>query len=163
MKKKQIILNKEEITNKINRIAFSIIEDYHSEKSITLIGFDNNGYIIAEKIKQIITDKNNIKTSIHRIKKDKKNHFTITPPLKSDNMKNVFLVDDVLKSGRTIIYGIKEILTHNIDNLKTIILVNRNHNQFPIGVDYVGLNLSTTLKNHITVIMNKDEEIAYLT
>ena len=163
MNKKQIILNKEEITNKINRIAFSIIEDYHSEKSITLIGFDNNGYIIAEKIKQIITDKNNIKTSIHRIKKDKKNHFTITPPLKSDNMKNVFLVDDVLKSGRTIIYGIKEILTHNIDNLKTIILVNRNHNQFPIGVDYVGLNLSTTLKNHITVIMNKDEEIAYLT
>ena len=163
MNKKQIILNQEEITNKINRIAFSIIEDYHTEKSITLIGFDKNGYIIAEKIKQIITDENNIKTSIHRIKKDKKNHFTITPPLKSDNMKNVFLVDDVLKSGRTIIYGIKEILTHNIDNLKTIILVNRNHNQFPIGVDYVGLNLSTTLKNHITVIMNKDEEIAYLT
>ena len=163
MNKKQIILNQEEITNKINRIAFSIIEDYHTEKSITLIGFDNNGYIIAEKIKQIITDENNIKTSIHRIKKDKKNHFTITPPLKSDNIKNVFLVDDVLKSGRTIIYGIKEILTHNIDNLKTIILVNRNHNQFPIGVDYVGLNLSTTLKDHITVIMNKDEEIAYLT
>ena len=54
MKKKQIILNKEEITNKINRIAFSIIEDYHTEKSITLIGFDNNGYIIAEKIKQIV-------------------------------------------------------------------------------------------------------------
>ena len=163
MKKKQIILNKEEITNKINRIAFSIIEDYHTEKSITLIGFDKNGYIIAEKIKQIITDENNIKTSIHRIKKDKKNNFTITPPLKSDNIKNVFLVDDVLKSGRTIIYGIKEILTHHIDNLKTIILVNRNHNQFPIGVDYVGLNLSTTLKDHITVVMNKDEEIAYLT
>ena len=162
MKKKQIILNKEEITNKINRIAFSIIEDYHTEKSITLIGFDKNGYIIAEKIKQIITDENNIETSIHRIKKDKKNHFTITPPLKSDNMKNVFLVDDVLKSGRTIIYGIKEILTHHIDNLKTIILVNRNHNQFPIGVDYVGLNLSTTLKDHITVIMDKDKEIAYL-
>ena len=162
MKKKQIILNKEEITNKINRIAFSIIEDYHTEKSITLIGFDKNGYIIAEKIKQIITDENNIETSIHRIKKDKKNNFTITPPLKSDNMKNVFLVDDVLKSGRTIIYGIKEILTHHIDNLKTIILVNRNHNQFPIGVDYVGLNLSTTLKDHITVIMDKDKEIAYL-
>ena len=77
-------------------------------------------------------------------------------------MKNVFLVDDVLKSGRTIIYGIKEILTHNIDSLKTIILVNRNHNRFPIGVDYVGLNLSTTLKDHITVIMKEGEEIAYL-
>ena len=161
MKKKQIILNKEEITNKINRIAFSIIEDYHTEKSITLIGFEKNGHIIAENLKTI-TDAHNINTSIHKIKKDKKNHFTITPPLKSDNMKNVFLVDDVLKSGRTIIYGIKEILKHNIDSLKTIILVNRNHNQFPIGVDYVGLNLSTTLKDHITVVMKKGKEIAYL-
>ena len=100
------------------------MEDYHTEKSITLIGFDKNGYIIAEKIQQIITDEKSIKTSIHRIKKDTKNHFTIIPPLKSDNIKNVFLVDDVLKSGRTIIYGIKEILTHSIDSLKTIILIN---------------------------------------
>ncbi|RPG57930.1 MAG: phosphoribosyltransferase [Flavobacteriales bacterium TMED191] len=162
MTKKQIILNKERIANTINRIAFSIIEDYHEEKSITLIGFDKNGYIIAKKIKKI-TESNNISTIIHRIKKDKKNHFTITPQLSSDNLKNVFLVDDVLKSGRTIIYGIKEILKNDIINLKTIILVNRNHNRFPIGVDYVGLNLSTTLKDHITVIMEEGEEIAYLT
>ena len=162
MKKKQIILNKERITNTINRIAFSIIEDYHEEKSITLIGFDKNGYIIAKKIKKI-TESNNISTIIHRIKKDKQNHFTITPQLSLDNLKNVFLVDDVLKSGRTIIYGIKEILKNDIISLKTIILVNRNHNRFPIGVDYVGLNLSTTLKDHITVIMEEDKEIAYLT
>ena len=162
MKKKQIILNKERIINTINRIAFSIIEDYHEEKSITLIGFDKNGYIIAKKIKKI-TESNNISTIVHRIKKDKKNHFEITPQLSSDNLKNVFLVDDVLKSGRTIIYGIKEILKNDIISLKTIILVNRNHNRFPIGVDYVGLNLSTTLKDHITVIMEEDKEIAYLT
>ena len=60
MKKKQIILNKEEINNKINRIAFSIIEDYHSETSITLIGFEKNGYIIAKKLKEIITHEKNI-------------------------------------------------------------------------------------------------------
>ena len=47
-------------------------------------------------------------------------------------------------------------------SLKTIILVNRNHNEFPIGVDYVGLNLSTTLKDHIEVILKKNKEIAYL-
>ena len=163
MKKKQIILNKEGITKKINRIAFSIIEDYHTEKKITLIGFDKNGYIIAERIKKIVINEINVKTSIHRIKKDNNNHFKITPPLKSDDMKNVFLVDDVLKSGRTIIYGIKEILKNDIISLKTIILVNRNHNLFPIGVDYVGLNLSTTLKDHITVIMEEHKEIAYLT
>ena len=54
MRRKQIVLNKEEINNKITRIGFSIIEEYYQEKSITIIGFHKNGYIIAEKIKTII-------------------------------------------------------------------------------------------------------------
>ena len=162
MKKKQIILNKESINNKINRIAFTIIEDYHKEKYLTFIGFYKNGYTIATKLKTIIEKEYDINISIHTIRPIASDEYTIEPPLKKASTKNVFLVDDVLKSGRTIIYGIKEILTHDIDSLKTIILVNRNHNTFPIGVDYVGLNLSTTLKDHIEVILEKEKEIAYL-
>ena len=71
-------------------------------------------------------------------------------------------MDDVLKSGKTIIYGIKEILKHDINSLKTIILVNRNHHQFPVAADYVGLNLSTTLKDHIEVVLSDEKEMAYL-
>ena len=163
MKKKQIILNKTQINNKINRIAYSIIEEYYEDKSITLVGFDNNGYIIAKKIKTIIEQEQDIKISIHKIKSIKDHKYKINPPLNQTEIKNIFLVDDVLKSGKTIIYGIKEILTYNIESLKTIILVNRNHNRFPIGVDYVGLNLSTTLKDHIEVVLQKDKEVVYLT
>ncbi len=162
MKRKQIILNSLEINNKINRIAYSIIEEHHTEKSITIIGFEKNGYTIAEKIKNIIEKNHNIKIYLHKIKLKNKNEFSISPLLEKHQLKNVFLVDDVLKSGKTIIYGIKEILKHDIENLKTIILINRNHNQFPIGVDYVGLNLSTTLKDHIEVVMTKKENLAYL-
>ena len=163
MKAKQMVLNKEAINNKIRRISYTIIEQHYNEKNLTIIGFEKNGYLIAEKIKHIIETEHKIRFSIHRIKKNQDNKYTIAPPLKQKKIKNIFLVDDVLKSGRTIIYGIKEILTHNVENLKTIILVNRNHNQFPIGVDYVGLNLSTTLKDHIEVILKKDKEAVYLT
>jgi len=162
MKKKQIILSKEEINNKINRISFSIIEDYYQEKVITLIGFAKNGYVIAQKLKHTIEKKHKIKISLHQIKVKEKDEYEIYPPLEHNHLKHVFLVDDVLKSGRTIIYGIKEILKYKMTSLKTIILVNRNHNEFPIGVDYVGLNLSTTLKDHIEVILKKNQEIAYL-
>jgi len=162
MKKKQVILNKDQINNKINRIAYSIIEEYYEEKLITLIGFEDNGYIIAEKLKAIIEKEHKTQITIHRIKSIGHNEYKIEPTLKQKEIKNIFLVDDVLKSGRTIIYGIKEILTHNVESLKTIILVNRNHNRFPIGVDYVGLNLSTTLKDHIEVILKKDKEVVYL-
>ena len=162
MKKKQIILNQEEINNKINRISFSIMEDYYKEKSITLIGFEKNGYIIAKKIKDTIAKDYKITISLHNIKYLNKKNYQVSPPLNKNTSKHIFLVDDVLKSGKTIIYGIRDILNDNILSLKTIILVNRNHNKFPIGVDYVGLNLSTTLKDHIEVILEKDKEIIYL-
>ena len=163
MKKKQIILNKEEINNKINRIAFSIIEDYYQAKSITLIGFYKNGYTMAHKLKTIIEKEHSLDISIHSIKEIGEDQYKIDPPLNEKKIHNTFLVDDVLKSGRTIIYGIKAILKHNVPNLKTIILVNRNHNLFPIGVDYVGLNLSTTLNDHIDVVLEKNQEVVYLT
>ena len=161
MKKQKIILNKEAINNKIERIAYSIIEDYYKSNAITLIGFNKNGYTIAEKLKKIIEKQKKIKIYMHKIT-TRDNNSEITPQIKTENSKNIFLVDDVLKSGKTIIYGIREILKHDIQSLKTIILINRNHNEFPIGVDYVGLNLSTTLQDHIEVILEKNKEIAYL-
>ena len=162
MKKQQLILNKQAINNKIKRIGLSIIERHHTQTTITLIGFEKNGYIIAQKLKDIIEETHNINIQIHKIKIDKNGIYQITPKLCNTHLKNVFLADDVLKSGKTIMYGIKAILEHPVENLKTIILVNRNHNQFPIGVDYIGLNLSTTLKDHIKVILTQKEESVYL-
>ncbi len=161
MRKKQIILNKKSINNEIQRIAFAIIEDFYQEKNISIIGFKQNGYTIAKKISNIIEKETTIKVTTHTIENYKESAYKIIPRLQKEE-KSVFLVDDVLKSGKTIIYGIKEILTYNIDTLKTIILINRNHNKFPIGVDYVGLNLSTTMQEHIEVIMNQEQETAYL-
>ena len=162
MKKQQLILNRQAINNKIKRIGLSIIEKYHTQKTITLIGFEKNGYIIAQKLKEIIEETHNINIQIHKIKIDKNKTYQIIPKLRNTHLKNVFLADDVLKSGKTIMYGIKAILDYPVENLKTIILVNRNHNQFPIGVDYIGLNLSTTLKDHIKVILTQKEESVYL-
>ena len=162
MKKKQIILDKKAINNKIKRIAFSIIEEYHQKKSITFIGFHKNGYTIAEKLKKIIEKEHTINVDLYKITTTSEDNFKIQPKPKNTEPKNIFLVDDVLKSGRTIMYGIKEILSQNIESLRTIILVNRNHNDFPIGVDYVGLNMSTTINDHIEVVLSEEEEVAYL-
>ena len=161
MNDKQIILNRNEILNKISRIAFSIIEDFHNESKITFIGLNENGFIIAKKIKKIIQKECDMNVTLHKLTFKKNSDITMNPDIKY-KLKNIFLVDDVLKSGKTIIYAIKEILKYEVHCLKTVILVNRNHNKFPIGVDYIGLNLSTTLKDHIEVIMEKDNESAYL-
>ena len=93
-------------------------------------------------------------------KKEKRN-VDFSEKIESKN-KTIILIDDVLKSGETIIYAIRELLKFNIKKLKTAILINRNHNIFPVGVNYVGLELSTTLENHIKVSFEKENTGAFL-
>ena len=74
----------------------------------------------------------------------------------------MLLVDDVLNSGKTLIYGAKYLLDYPLKSLKTVILVNRRHRLYPIRADYVGLTLSTTMQEHIEVRFEGKEAEVYL-
>ena len=72
------------------------------------------------------------------------------------------LVDDVLSSGTTLIYGIKHFLNVPLKKFKTAVLVNRNHKKYPVKADFKGISLSTSVKEHIQVEFSKNNSIAYL-
>jgi pyrimidine operon attenuation protein/uracil phosphoribosyltransferase len=74
----------------------------------------------------------------------------------------VILVDDVLNSGKTLMYAAKYFLTTPLARLSTVVLVDRTHNRFPIKADYVGLSLATTLQEYVNVDLTKGEEGVYL-
>jgi len=158
------ILNKQQIENKILRISFEIIENNLNEKNLLLIGLEKNGFIIAKKIKKCIEKKSSLSIEVIQMTMNKNtdNKKMFSKKIHSKD-KTVILIDDVLKSGKTIIHAIKELLKFDIEKLKTAILINRKHNIFPVGVNYVGLELSTTLEEHIEVILEGKKKIgAYL-
>ena len=74
----------------------------------------------------------------------------------------VLLVDDVLNSGRTLIYAATLLLKANLKRLATAVLVDRRHRKYPIRADFVGLALSTTIEETIKVDFEKGKEAAYL-
>ena len=76
--------------------------------------------------------------------------------------KVVVLCDDVLNSGKTLMYATKHFLSTPLLKLSTVVLVDRNHNLYPIKSDYVGLSLATTLKEYITVSLSGSEQGVYL-
>ena len=47
---KILILNNAEIYQKINRIAYQIFEDNHTETEIIVVGIAKNGYLFAHKL-----------------------------------------------------------------------------------------------------------------
>jgi pyrimidine operon attenuation protein/uracil phosphoribosyltransferase len=80
------------------------------------------------------------------------------------DLKNAYilLVDDVLNSGKTMQYSLIKFLERATKSIKTVALVDRTHRRYPIKADFVGLSLSTTLKERVEVEMNESNSRAYL-
>lgn len=162
---KNTILNHQEIQHKIKRIAYQIYETNIDEKELILAGIDKNGYLLAKKIKANLDKISEIDSQLCRVKVNKTNPLdlivTSLDPKIYEN-KSLVLVDDVLNSGSTLMYGVKHFLDVPLKRFKTAVLVNRNHKKFPVKADFKGISLSTSLKEHINVNLTKQPYEAYL-
>ena len=162
---KNIILNHQQIQHKIERIAYQIYENNVEEQEIVIAGIEKNGYILAKKLKSYLDKISDLDTKICKVSMDKKNPLSkIETTLNKEDYKNksLVLVDDVLNSGSTLIYGVRHFLEVPLRKFKTAVLVNRNHKKFPVKADFKGISLSTSLKEHINVNLNKQPYEAYL-
>jgi len=157
---KTLILSAKQVEQKIQRIAHQILEKNYDEKEIVLIGIANRGYLLAEKIYTTLQSITEIKVTLHKLKlhKDKplENDVDFSTDLEYLNNKSIILIDDVLNSGRTLIYATRYILDSDLKHLTTVVLVDRKHRKFPIKANFVGLTLSTTLQEHISVDFKED-------
>ena len=160
-----IILTNEQIKNKTRRIAYQIYETNCNEKEIIIAGINGNGYVFAQNIATILNDIAELNVVLCEVKVDKKNpRKEITTSIKPEEYKNksLVLVDDVLSSGTTLIYGIKHFLEVPLKRFNTAVLINRNHKKYPVKADFKGISLSTSVKEHIQVEFSKNNSIAYL-
>jgi pyrimidine operon attenuation protein/uracil phosphoribosyltransferase len=161
------ILNSRQISQKLNRIAYQIYESNYGEKHIFIAGIDGNGYLVAKRIFDILKRISDLNISIGKITIDKINPVNNTPRIdfKTEDFKgkNIVLVDDVLNSGKTLIYALKVFLDQPVKKINTAVLVDRSHTLFPIKADFVGLSLSTTLQERINADLSaKGKEFVVL-
>lgn len=160
-----IILNHLEIEHKIKRIAFQIYETFSEENEVILAGIANNGYVFAEKISFALKEISDLKITLCEVKIDKQNPFntiTTSVPKETYANKNIVVIDDVLHSGTTLIYGVKHFLEMPVKKIKTAVLVDRNHKKFPVKADFKGISLSTSIKEHVHVVFENKNDYAYL-
>ena len=162
---KNIFLSTQQIQQKTKRIAYQILESNSKEKEIILAGITSNGYLFAKEIENELSQISDIKITMCEVFIDKKKPLNpIKTSITSDVYKNksLVLIDDVLNSGATLIYGIKHFLEVPLKRFKTAVLVNRNHKKYPVKADFKGISLSTTLQEHVTVEFTNNKAIAYL-
>ena len=160
------ILNKEEIQDKIKRISYEIYEENFESKSLIICGIEKNGSEIARKVIKELKSICNIKIEFINISLNKKNPLNSIKIESSKNKikdKPIILIDDVSNTGKTLIHVIKELIEFEPKKINTAVLVNRDHSLFPIKINFIGLSLSTSINNHIEVVLNENDIGAYLT
>ncbi len=167
--KKTLILNKGQILQKSRRIAYQIIEDNFDEPAIVLVGIADRGYVFAQRLQKLLLeiapDKSIelIQVTIQKTKRSLESKTDL--PIETVKDKVVILIDDVLNSGRTLAYGLGVFLNVPLKRMRTAVLIDRSHHQFPVFSDYYGLKLSTILKEHVEVMLeeyDQQEDAAYL-
>ena len=165
MKTETLILDHEQIQHKIKRIAYQIYENNIDEKEIILAGIAKNGYILSQRLQDSLQEISPLKVELCEVKIDKKNPLApISTSLTSEEYRNksIILVDDVLNSGSTLIYGVRHFLEVPLKLFKTAVLVDRNHKKFPVKADFKGISLSTSLSETVQVEFKKNADKAVL-
>ena len=157
-----LVLNAQQIEHKLCRMAWEVLEKNHQESHIVIAGISPKGSILAQRLSKYLSHISSILVEVIEVKLDKVN--PLSSPVKVSahselNDKVVVLVDDVLKSGKTLMYGAQYFLNQPIKKLMTAILIDRNYKTYPIKADVVGLSIATTLQEHVTVDLGKKEAV----
>ncbi len=161
-----LVLNKTEVALKIQRIAWEIFEKHVNEKQLHIVGISKSGYWLAEKIMQRLAEISDLKLSLIEMEINKKSPLSkdvkLSKPLAELKGQSVVLVDDVLNSGSVLMHGARHLLSEDLKQLTSAVLIDRNHKRYPIKADVKGLSLSTTMQEHVNVEIEDDNAVVYL-
>ncbi|MBL0257746.1 MAG: phosphoribosyltransferase [Bacteroidetes bacterium] len=160
------LLSAKQSEQRINRIAYQVYEDNVDEKEIIIAGIRSSGFEVAKMLSEVLKKIAPFDVQLIDVQMDKHSQTLndIRIPLSTENLqgKVIILVDDVLNSGKTMMYALKPFLAADIKKIRTAVLVDRNHRRYPIAADYTGLSLATTLQEHVTVETENGKAIAFL-
>lgn len=166
MAEESLILDKKQLLQKIKRIAFEIYEQNYKEKEIILAGIEANGYIFGQLLKEELSSISPIKITLIKVSLDKlakvQTEVKLDTQTESLTNKVIIVIDDVLNTGRTLAYSLKPFLIIETAKIQTAVIVDRNHQDYPIAADYVGYSLSTTIREHIEVSFDESRFGVYI-
>ena len=157
-----LLLNSKQLQQKIDRIAYQILEDNLDETEIVLAGIWERGYKVALRLATVLREISALNIILLRIDLERdRTKLVATTDLEENTWCNkvIILVDDVLNSGKTLAYGFGVFLNTPHKKIRTVVLIDRSHKSYPIATDYVGLELATLLKEHVEVVMDVEGEV----
>ena len=163
MSERTVVLDHVHVQRKLQRIAHQLHEENHAEKGIVLVGIAPRGMALAQRLASLLSPIADLEVELVELKLDKDRPLEaavkLSVPLDGLRGRTVVLVDDVLMSGRTLMHAAAHLVSVPLKRLLTVVLVDRRHRSYPIRADIVGLTLSTTTQEHISVELGRKDAV----
>ena len=149
------VLNHKQVGQKITRMAFEIYErNLHASGGMVVAGISGMGTILGHLLATELRKISPLQVEEVEVILDKQavtaTEIQLSSPIALKG-KTIILVDDVLNTGKTLVYALKPFLEHEVQKIEIAVLVNRSHGLFPVKPDYTGFELATTFNEHIRV------------
>ncbi|WP_338872662.1 phosphoribosyltransferase family protein [Spirosoma sp. SC4-14] len=158
-----LILNAEQIRQKIRRIAFQIYENNFEETALLLAGITGEGFVLAKALANELQRIAPFAVEIMQLNLDKTqpSQPTVEPDRADLDYTNkvVIVIDDVLYTGRTLAFSLQPFLNVPVRKLQVAVLIDRNYPRYPVAADYKGYELSTTLTDHVDVVLSDEQTL----
>jgi len=160
------VLNHKQVGQKITRMAFEIYErNLHASGGMVVAGITGMGTILAHLLATELRRISPLQVEEVEVLLDKQAVTATDVQLSSPialKGKTIILVDDVLNTGKTLVYALKPFLEHEVEKMEIAVLVNRSHGLFPVKPDYTGFELATTFTEHIRVDFSGNNHSVHL-
>ena len=160
--KNREIMDKFMIEKTLKRIAHEIIEKNDNLSESVIVGIKRRGEPLAERLSKYIEKFSGIKIPVgsmditlyrddlsvidyHPIVRGTELNFDI-------NGKTIFLIDDVLFTGRTVRSALDELVDFGRPSaIRLVVLIDRGNRELPIRADYVGREIETYFNQRVEV------------
>ena len=152
------ILNAQEIQHKIQRLAWELYDRHSKAEKLYVVGIQENGYWLAEQLVEKLSAISSIEVELVPLVMHKKAPVLNDMHISLPEHAEIALVDDVLNSGRTLLWAVIKLMEFRPQQLSTTVLVDRSHKRYPVKADLKGISLSTTLQE--TVRLNIENGLA---
>lgn len=158
----------------LKRMAHEVVEHNKGTKNMVLVGIHRRGVYLARRIQKLIEDMEEVKIPCGELDitlyRDDLTLLFEQPMVHSTRMpvdisgKRVFLVDDVLFTGRTVRAALEALVDlGRPQKVELVVMVDRGHRELPIDADICGKTVPTSgsevIEVRVVELDGKDEVI----
>ena len=160
------VMTGDDVRRALTRIAHEIVEKNRGGEGLLLVGIQRKGAPLAARLQQLVRQFEGVDVpvgtldiTLYRDDVLKRKHEVRSTQVPVDPTgRTVVLVDEVFFTGRTVRAALDAVMDQGRPAIVQLaVLVDRGHRELPIRPDYVGKNLPTSRREHVTVHLREIE------